>query len=135
MSTTDMKSLGWKILPWLMDIVCALLMAWAVQLNKQVGEIQRDVQSIKEWRAETTGNRYTARDHAVYSDTVNKEFQSIWSKFSDLQQTWLNDVSAIKVSLAQMPTRMDIKALDDRIREHEAGAAARSKIAAQQGDF
>lgn len=128
MSGPEMKSLGWKIVPWFMNLVCALLTAWAVRVNEQLTDIQKEVQSLKEWRAETAGNRYTAKDHVAYADGQAKEIQGLWSKIADLQQVWLKDMGEIKIALASVPKRDEnppqwfrdyVKTLEERIQRHE----------------
>lgn len=118
MSNTDMKALAWKILPWLMDTVCALLLFWAAQLNADLKVLKLDLQAIKEWRAETSASRYTAKDHVTFAEANSKELQNLWMKIAEMQQTWLRDISDIKVSLARMPTKDDIQVVDNRLREH-----------------
>lgn len=127
MSGSEAKNLAWKILPWIMDIVAALLTAWAVQVNKQMTTLQTEMQALKEWRAETAGNRYTAKDHAMFAESNAKELQGLWKEIAGLQQTWLRDMSEIKITLAQLPTKTDIQNLDNRLRAAEERAVAAGK--------
>ena len=110
-----LKTIGWKLLPWMADLVCGLLVWWAVQINAQIKEIQaqdllfrEDISALREWRAETSGNRYTAGDHVKYADVQAQHIQAILTRISDLQQTWLVEVAGIKVQLAQMPKKDDL---------------------------
>ena len=111
--------MGWKLLPWLADIVCALLCFWAVQINIELKDQRREVQALKEWKAETAGNRYTARDHYVYAAATSKEIQVLWARVAETQQTWLNDINDVKVTLANMPKKDDLRdamsALEKRV--------------------
>ena len=124
MSSTEMKGLAWKVLPWIMDLVAALLTAWAVQVNQQLGKMQADVQALKEWKAETSGNRYTVKDHVTFAESNAKELQQLWMKIAEMQQTWLRDMGDIKIALAQLPTKADIQTIDTRLRDHEQKQSA-----------
>lgn len=124
MSATDAKSLALKIFPWIMDLAAAGLLAWAAQLNQQITVMQNELQGLKEWKAETAGNRYTAKDHASYAESNAKELQQLWKEIAGLQQTWLRDMGEIKVTLAQLPTKSDLQVLDNRLRAHEERANA-----------
>lgn len=101
----DIKNIGWKLVPWLADIVCAFLVYYAFQVNAQLASLRDDMQSLKEWKAETTGNRYTSRDHVSYADQVQGEFSKVWSRMAEMQQSWLRDVGDIKVLLARLEAR------------------------------
>lgn len=125
MTDSDNKTLAWKILPWLMDLLCAILLAWAAKLHTNLSDlhnnlmsIDNEVQLLKEWRAETAGNRYTSKDHVVYAEANAKEMQLLWKEIAVLQQTWLRDMTDIKVMLARMPTKDDIGSIDNRLRQH-----------------
>lgn len=125
MAELDNRALAWKILPWLMDLLCAILLAWAAKLHSDLADLHREllnvgaeVQLLKEWRAETTGNRYTSKDHVAYAESNAKEMQLLWKEIASLQQTWLRDMTDIKVLLARMPTKDDISVIDARMRQH-----------------
>lgn len=121
------KELALKLFSWLMDLVAVGLLAWATQLNQEIQATRTDVQALKEWRAETAGNRYTAKDHALYAESNSRELQQLWKEIAGLQQTWLRDMAEIKITLAQLPTKTDIQNLDNRLRAAEERAAASGK--------
>ena len=127
MNNGELKTLGWKILPWLADIVCALLVWWAVQINTQLKSMQVDITALQLWKAETAGNRWTALDHTKYADEQVKITQGLLLQISDLRQVNIKDMSEIKIALAQMPKTGDlppiwfrdyVKAIEGKLDEH-----------------
>jgi len=101
-------SIGMKILPWMADLICAFLCWWAAQVNMELKDMRRDLTSLREWRAEAAGNRWTSSDHTKYADEQNKRTQDILLKMSDMQQTWLRDIADIKITLASVPKKDDL---------------------------
>ena len=111
-----LMSLGWKILPWMADLICALLVWWAYEINGELRDlrdeqrgIKADVASIREWRAETAGNRYTSKDHVAFAEQNAKEFQLVRADMSELKQQWLKEVGEIRVALVRLEAKMEAK--------------------------
>jgi hypothetical protein len=121
------KSIGWKLLPWVADALCAMLCYYAFQFNVELKEIRKDVVELREWRAETAGNRWTAGDQTLYSQKQAEELSKVWNKISEIQQTWLRDVSDIRIQLGQLPKRDElppqwfrdyVKGVENKIDKH-----------------
>ncbi len=102
-----MNGLAWKILAWMADALCALLCYYAVQVNREIKIMSKEIQDLREWRAETAGNRYTAKDHNAYAEQQAREFQIVRASMADMQAQWLKDVSDIKVSLTRIETKLE----------------------------
>ena len=105
---SEWSKLGWKILPWMADVLCAILAFCMLELWSTIKTVRTDVNTLKEWRAETAGNRWTAGDHAKYADEQNKRIQDILSAIANTQQTWLRDIADIKVVLAMVPRKDEL---------------------------
>ena len=127
MNNGELKTLGWKILPWLADIVCALLVYWAAQINTQIKTMSQDIVALQLWKAETSANRWTALDHTRYSDEQGKTTQAIMAKMADMQMQWLKDIADVKLALAQVPKTGDlppvwfreyVKSIEVKLDEH-----------------
>ena len=108
MTGDTLKSIGWRLLPWMADLLCAMLTWWAVQVNAEIKEIRKDVIILREWKAETSGNRYTSADHVKYAQSQAEQIASILLRIADMQQLWLREVSEIKVVMAQLPKRDEL---------------------------
>jgi|GEM_PF-4935479 len=127
MNNGELKTLGWKILPWLADVVCALLVYWATQINTQLKTMSQDIAALQLWKAETSGNRYTSSDHVRYAEEQARVNQSIMTKMSDQQMLWLKDIADVKLALAQVPKTGDlppvwfreyVKSIEVKLDEH-----------------
>lgn len=109
---------AWRILPWLMNLIVVALLGWATKLQNDLVELHSEMQTLREWKSEVMGTHYSAKDHSVYAETQAKELAALWKELAALQQTWLKDLSEVKIMLARMPTKDDISGIDQRLREH-----------------
>lgn len=132
MSSTDLKSFGWRILPWCGNIITAFLIYWAATLAGEVRDLRIDMDSLKTWRAGIEQTQWTSKDQAKYATDSSKDIQSIWMKLAEIQQGTLVALGEIKVTLAQVPKKDDeppqwfrdyVKGIDDRVRVVEMKTA------------
>ncbi len=100
------NGIAWKLLAWGADALCALLCYYAVQVNRELKSMSSDIQELREWRAETAGNRYTVKDHNTYAEQQAREFQLLRANMSDMQQQWLKDIGEIRVAIMRIETSM-----------------------------
>ena len=112
--STYLSGIGWKILPWLADLVCAFLTYFAWQMNVAIAEIRSDLRdanheivALNLWRAETQGNRYTAKDHTTYAEAVQREFITVSDRIAALQREWLANLADVKVTLARLESKLE----------------------------
>lgn len=133
MNGTDsiFKDLGWKLLPWIANIVCGFLAWWASTMNNEIKSVHLEIQSLKEWRAETSGSRYTSKDHALYAEAQAAELARLWKAQNELQSQWIREVSAIRESIAALPKDNPPKWFETYVREglstHEQRISALEK--------
>jgi hypothetical protein len=109
MTSEHLASAGWRLLPWLGNIVIAFLVWWAAQVNGQLANIQLDVQALREWRAETAANRFTSHDHARFAQTQAQEQLRLWQAVAELQREIMGAVGEIKTSVSNIETRLQFE--------------------------
>lgn len=102
------KDLGWKILPWVANALCGLLCWWALGMNVELKAIASDVAALREWRAETSGNRYTAQDHAKFAELSAKEHTDLWKANAQLRQEWILELSKVREELGKITTQLSL---------------------------
>jgi len=124
-SRRKFDGIEWKILGWLMDAICVGIVAFTVNLNIRITDLEM-------WKAATTANRYTSQDHLLYAASQAKESHEILSRMSDMQMSWSKDIGEIKTTLAVIPQMLEsppkwwgeyakpaIQSNSDRIKELE----------------
>jgi hypothetical protein len=62
--TNDGDLMRWQ--PLINKVLAGLILAGVIGTFTSVRSLQNQIGSIREWQAETRGNRYTAKDHSTY---------------------------------------------------------------------
>lgn len=117
-SESVFKDLGWKLLPWITNILCGVLTWWASSLSEDIGVIHREIESLKEWKAETSAGKYTAKDHALYAEMQSAEIAKLWKAQNELQSQWIREISSIREAIAALPKENPPKWFETYVREN-----------------
>ena len=95
-SRRKFDDISWKILGWLMDAIALGLIAFTINLHLRITNLEL-------WQSATVANRYTSQDHLIYASKQAEETNRLWLKISDMQSSWLKDISEVKTSIAIIP--------------------------------
>ena len=110
METTRFNDLPWKILGWLLDAIAIGALAFTIHLHARITDLEI-------WQARTSGNCYTAQDHAAYAEEQAREITRLWAAQADMQKKWLVDIGDIKSAIAKLPTESPPSWFVDYVRE------------------
>lgn len=100
-SRRKFDDISWRILGWLMDAIALGLIAFTVNLHLRITNLEL-------WQAGTAANRYTSQDHLTYAAKQAEETNRLWLKISDMQSSWLKDISEVKTSIAVIPQLLSV---------------------------
>ena len=101
----------WTILGWIFDALGAAALAFCVWMASEIAD-------LKEWRAETAGNRWNSQMQADYATKQAAELTKIWQEMASMKADWIKSIGDLNLKLAQLPITLEY--VRDNLRGHDA---------------
>ena len=103
----------WNILGWIFDALGACALAYCIWVAGEITE-------LKEWRAETAGNRWNSQMQADFAAKQTVEFARMWQEMAAMKTDWLKSINEVNLKLAQLPGTLQVppKWWEDYVRQN-----------------
>lgn len=103
----------WTILGWIFDALGASALAFCVWMATEIAD-------LKEWRAETSGNRWSSLNQVDYAQKQTAEITRIWQEMAIMKTDWLKSIGEVNLKLAQLPQSLQVppKWWEEYVREN-----------------